>query len=162
MKALIHYITNANKAEENDTLIMDRSTTSNPDSNHEQENNKALGILKGCTQMKQVKVAFDVFNQMRRERVKVSPDVYNEILKCCLVCSDFKKASYIIQKMSMQRQFPDSDLVDKFLELYNRKDADDSMVSKTNTSFDSVQYDNMNMISNNQGHQNQNQNQNEM
>jgi len=74
---------------------MDKSTISNqdPDNNHEIENKKAMVILKGCTQMKQVKVAFDVYNQMRKEGVKVSIDCYNEILKCCISCSDLKKSS---------------------------------------------------------------------
>jgi len=96
---------------------MDKSAITDPESNHEFENNKALVILKGCTQMKQVKVAFDVFNQMRKEGVRVSLDCYNEILKCCIVCSDLKKSSYIIDKMNKLKLFPDTDLIDKFLEM---------------------------------------------
>eukprot|EP00801_Mesodinium_rubrum_P002503 Mrub_02503.p1 GENE.Mrub_02503~~Mrub_02503.p1 ORF type:complete len:542 (+),score=101.56 Mrub_02503:104-1627(+) len=120
LKALVTYITNAIK-DTNESILLDSSTQINEYSNHEQENHKAMGILKGCRQMKQIRVAFDVYNQMRREGIRISSNVYNELLHCCIKCNELKRACYVIRKMDKVDMFPDYDLIDGFLELYNRK-----------------------------------------
>jgi len=51
-----------------------------------------MGIMKGCRQMKQIRVAFDVYNQMRKERIIISEMVYNELLNCCINCKELKRA----------------------------------------------------------------------
>lgn len=102
----------------------DHSHTS-ANKNNDEENVKAMGILKGCTQMKQIRVAFDVINQMRKEHIKIKKEIYDEVLKCCIACADVSKASQIIKQMNKQNIFPDSDLIDKFLELYNSRNEMD-------------------------------------
>lgn len=120
LKALVTYITNAVK-DTNESNLLDSSTFINESSNHEQENHKAMGILKGCRQMKQIRVAFDVYNQMRREGIIIGVNVYNELLHCCIRCNELKRACYVIRKMDKVDMFPDYDLIDGFLELYNKK-----------------------------------------
>jgi len=61
--------------------------------NNEEENSKAMGILKGCTQMKQIKVAFNLLEQLKREKVKIAKEVWEEVLKCAIACADITKAS---------------------------------------------------------------------
>jgi len=52
-----------------------------------------MGILKGCTQMKQIKVAFNLLEQLKREKVKIFKEVWDEVLKCAIACGDIPKAS---------------------------------------------------------------------
>jgi len=52
-----------------------------------------MGILKGCTQMKQIKVAFNLLEQLKREKVKIFKEVWDEVLKCAIVCGDIPKSS---------------------------------------------------------------------
>lgn len=64
-----------------------------PKKDIEIENLKSLNILKGCSQLKQVVVAMDVYRSLKDNNINISSEVYNELVRCCIFCDNLNLAS---------------------------------------------------------------------
>lgn len=107
-----------------------------------QEIKKALCILRGCGQTKDIERALNIYDKLRENNIKINADIYNELLRVCLVCNEIEICSYIFKEAYKEKIEIDNIFLDKYLELYSY-----------NINSPEIKYNDINNVVNNYNYQ---------
>lgn len=87
----------------------------------EKANQEAQLVLRGAISYKRSDVTKDIYEQLTERQVEISEKTFTLMIEACVLSRDLKTASNFLMKMETSGFCPDSDLLDKVMELYSQE-----------------------------------------
>jgi len=76
------------------------------------------GVINGKIGLKRSDIAQDLYQQLVDSQVRISEATFSLMVQACINAGDLKGASGFLMKMELAGLSPDSDLLDKVMDLY--------------------------------------------
>jgi len=86
-------------------------------------NQDAQLVLSGAINYKRADVARDIYEQLVDTKVEISERTFALMIEACVLARDLKSASDFLMKMETSGHCPDSELLDKVMDLYSSTKA---------------------------------------
>ncbi|CAE7207874.1 CWC27, partial [Symbiodinium sp. KB8] len=118
LESFLNYVAFNKKTQDKDNQVLDLSEAS-----AERANAEAQMVLRGSMGFKRVDVAKDLFAQLDAASVEVFATTFTLMIEACVVARDLKSASDFLMKMEASGHSPNSELLDKVLDLYSNQKA---------------------------------------
>ncbi|CAE7479281.1 CWC27, partial [Symbiodinium natans] len=118
LESFLNYVAFNKKTQAPTPQVLDLSEAS-----ADRANAEAQMVLRGSMGFKRVDVAKDLFAQLDAASVDVSATTFTLMIEACVVARDLKSASDFLMKMEASGHSPNSELLDKVLDLYSNQKA---------------------------------------
>jgi len=96
----------------------------------EKANDEAQMVLRGAIGLMRPDVAQNLYDQLIEARVDISETTFELMIDVCLCSKDLKGASDLLLKMENAGYTPNSQMLDKVLDLYSKQEKDKSIVEQ--------------------------------
>jgi pentatricopeptide repeat protein len=90
--------------------------TPNPKVNAAAENKRVQELLYGCKQVRNLKVALDLYESMVINGIEIFEKTYNNFVEVCIRCDELQIASEFLQEMEDMGISIRSTVLDEFLD----------------------------------------------
>lgn len=87
----------------------------------EKANAEAQMVLSGAIKFRRSDVAKNLYDQLVTQEVEVSDKTYTLMIDACVLAEDLKGASDLLMKMEASGHCPDTDLLDRVMDLYSKQ-----------------------------------------
>jgi pentatricopeptide repeat protein len=87
----------------------------------EQANAEAQMVLRGAVAFKTATVAKDLYEHLMDKQVEITERTFTLMIEGCVLAGDLKSASDFLMKMETSGYCPESDLLDKVMDLYSQQ-----------------------------------------
>lgn len=87
----------------------------------EKANAEAQMVLRGAMSFKSATVAKDLYDQLMDSQVEITERTFTLMIEGCVLASDLKSASDFLMKMETSGYCPESELLDKVMDLYSQQ-----------------------------------------
>mmetsp|Transcript_70928 Transcript_70928/g.154096 ORF Transcript_70928/g.154096 Transcript_70928/m.154096 type:complete len:522 (-) Transcript_70928:267-1832(-) len=87
----------------------------------EKANAEAQMVLSGAIKFKRADVAKNLYQQLFDSQVELTERTFTLMIEACVLARDLKSASDILMKMEVSGHCPDTELLDKVMDLYSEK-----------------------------------------
>merc|ERR1712228_306397 len=78
-------------------------------------------VLSGAIKFRRVDVAKHLYDQLAEQQVEIQEQTYALMIESCIQGGDLKSASDFLMKMEASGHSPDTELLDKVMELYSQQ-----------------------------------------
>jgi len=116
LESFLNYVAFNKKTQAPTSQVLDLSEAS-----AERANAEAQMVLRGSMGFKRVDVSKDLFAQLDAASVEVFATTFTLMIEACVVARDLKSASDFLMNMEASGHSPNSELLDKVLDLYSNQ-----------------------------------------